>query len=197
MPLDPNRWTHKTQEAVTRAVESAQSASNPEVTPDHLLLALLGQEDSIVLPILQRVGRPPMAVRTAAEELGHARPRAQDRHTELFGDFIRRERGRVVRLQEIANPIAQCRCMSGDTASSDAARTAGFESRIVGIAAHARTIMITAATPKTPPETERRPAESCIIPRFFSSAWTLAADSIATEAPSIATAAPMNAVPIS
>jgi ATP-dependent Clp protease ATP-binding subunit ClpB len=76
MPLDPNRWTHKTQEAVTRAVESAQSASNPEVTPDHLLLALLGQEDSIVLPILQRVGRPPLGVRTAAEEAVGKLPKA-------------------------------------------------------------------------------------------------------------------------
>ncbi len=56
MALDPNRWTHKTQEAVTRAVESAKAASHPEVTPDHLLLALVGQEGSIVLPILQRLG---------------------------------------------------------------------------------------------------------------------------------------------
>jgi ATP-dependent Clp protease ATP-binding subunit ClpB len=55
MALDPNRWTHKTQEALTRAVEAARAASNPEVTPDHLLLALVGQEDSIVLPVLQRV----------------------------------------------------------------------------------------------------------------------------------------------
>jgi ATP-dependent Clp protease ATP-binding subunit ClpB len=68
MALDPNRWTHKTQEALTRAVELAQSASHPEVTPDHLVLALLGQEGSIVLPILQRVGRAPLAVRNAAEE---------------------------------------------------------------------------------------------------------------------------------
>ncbi len=76
MALDPNRWTHKTQEAVTRAVESAQAASNPEVTPDHLVLALLGQEDSIVLPILQRVGRAPLAVRNAAEEALAALPKA-------------------------------------------------------------------------------------------------------------------------
>ena len=56
MALDPNRWTHKTQEAFTAAVERAQAATNPEVTPDHLLPALVGQEDSVVLPILERVG---------------------------------------------------------------------------------------------------------------------------------------------
>ena len=76
MALDPNRWTHKTQEAVTRAVESAQAASNPEVTPDHLLLALLGQEGSLVLPILQRVNRPPLTVRNAAEEALGRLPKA-------------------------------------------------------------------------------------------------------------------------
>src|SRR5262245_16084821 len=76
MALDPNRWTHKTQEAVTRAVESAQAASNPEVTPDHLVLSLLGQEDSIVLPILQRVGRAPLAARNAADAALAALPKA-------------------------------------------------------------------------------------------------------------------------
>ena len=40
MALDPNRWTLKTQEGVTAAVESAKARSNPEVTPDHLLAAL-------------------------------------------------------------------------------------------------------------------------------------------------------------
>jgi ATP-dependent Clp protease ATP-binding subunit ClpB len=76
MALDPNRWTHKTQEAVTRAVEAARAASNPEVTPDHLLLALVGQEGSIVLPILQRVGSSAGAVRTRAEEALARLPKA-------------------------------------------------------------------------------------------------------------------------
>jgi ATP-dependent Clp protease ATP-binding subunit ClpB len=76
MALDPNRWTQKTQEAVSRAVELAKGASNPEVTPDHLLAALVGQEGSIVLPILQRVGRPALAVRNAADEALAKLPKA-------------------------------------------------------------------------------------------------------------------------
>ena len=52
MALDPNRWTHKTQEAFTAAVDAApRPNSNPEVTPDHLLAALLRQDEGIVLPI--------------------------------------------------------------------------------------------------------------------------------------------------
>jgi ATP-dependent Clp protease ATP-binding subunit ClpB len=76
MALDPNRWTHKTQEAITRAVESAKAASNPEVTPDHLLVALVGQEGSIVLPILQRLGVAVLSVRNAAEEAVAKLPKA-------------------------------------------------------------------------------------------------------------------------
>ena len=76
MALDPNRWTQKTQEAITRAIETAKAASNPEVTPDHLLAALVGQEGSIVLPILQRVGRTALAVRNAADEALAKLPKA-------------------------------------------------------------------------------------------------------------------------
>ena len=54
MTLDPQRWTHKTVEAAQQAVSDARRRANPEVTPDHLLLALLGQTDGIVLPILTR-----------------------------------------------------------------------------------------------------------------------------------------------
>ena len=43
MALDPNRWTLKTQEAVQRRRSSAPAAhANPEVTPDHLLVAAAG-----------------------------------------------------------------------------------------------------------------------------------------------------------
>src|SRR3546814_2704783 len=76
MALEPNRWTHKTQEALTRAVESAKAESNPEVTPDHLLLALLGQEEGIVLPILQRVGVAPLSLRNATTDALEKLPKA-------------------------------------------------------------------------------------------------------------------------
>ena len=76
MALDPNRWTLKTQEAVNLAIASARSASHPEVTPDHLLLALLGQQDGIVLPILQKVGIAPAHLRQRAEEAIERLPKA-------------------------------------------------------------------------------------------------------------------------
>ena len=87
MALDPNRWTLKTQEAVNTAIAAARSASNPEVTPDHLLLALLGQEEGIVLPILQKVGVAPLQVRNRAEDAVAKLPKAYGGESRIGRDF--------------------------------------------------------------------------------------------------------------
>jgi len=76
MALDPNRWTLKVQEAFSAAVESAKQASNPEVTPDHLLAALLRQGEGVVLPILQRLGKEVLALRNATDEALARLPKA-------------------------------------------------------------------------------------------------------------------------
>ncbi len=68
MALDPNRWTVKTQEAVQSALQLAATGNHSEVTPDHLLLALLGQEDGVVLPVLQRAGVAPLTLRNQARD---------------------------------------------------------------------------------------------------------------------------------
>jgi ATP-dependent Clp protease ATP-binding subunit ClpB len=70
MTLNPERWTIKTQEALAAAVERAREASNAEVSPAHLLAAVLDQADGIAGPILTRVGVEPVVVRTRiADEL--------------------------------------------------------------------------------------------------------------------------------
>ena len=87
MALDPNRWTLKTQEAVNTAIAAARSANNPEVTPDHLLLALLGQEEGIVLPILQKVGVAPLHVRNLAEDAVSKLPKAYGSESRVSREF--------------------------------------------------------------------------------------------------------------
>ena len=47
LAFDPKKWTHKTQEAFAAAIDQAKSNSNPEITPDHVLVALMGQDGSI------------------------------------------------------------------------------------------------------------------------------------------------------
>ena len=54
--MDQSTWTVKTREAIEAAVELARRGSNPEVTKEHLAVALLGQPDGIALPILERLG---------------------------------------------------------------------------------------------------------------------------------------------
>ncbi|HEX6476145.1 MAG TPA: Clp protease N-terminal domain-containing protein, partial [Acidimicrobiales bacterium] len=76
MAFDPNRWTIRTQEAFQAAVGLARERSNAEVTPDHLLAALVGQQEGVVLPILQRVGVAPLTVRNQVEEALSRLPRA-------------------------------------------------------------------------------------------------------------------------
>jgi ATP-dependent Clp protease ATP-binding subunit ClpB len=61
--FDPNRWTRKTQEAIQTASSDAAQRSNPEVTPDHLLAALVAQPDGVVLGVLDGLGVAPVEVR--------------------------------------------------------------------------------------------------------------------------------------
>lgn len=76
MSLDTNRWTIKTQEAITAAISRAQTDSHAEVTPDHILIALLGQAEGVVLPILSKVGRQPSLLRKDTEAELEKLPRA-------------------------------------------------------------------------------------------------------------------------
>ena len=63
MALDPSRWTLKTQEAFQEATRNAGERRHPEVTPAHFLLAALGQEDGVAVPILDRLAVAPLSVR--------------------------------------------------------------------------------------------------------------------------------------
>ena len=52
------KLTHKSQEALQAAHESARSAGNAELLPEHLLYALLRQEGGIVGAVLAKAGAP-------------------------------------------------------------------------------------------------------------------------------------------
>jgi ATP-dependent Clp protease ATP-binding subunit ClpB len=57
MRLD--QLTIKAQEAIQEAQREARARGNAELTPDHLLLALLRQNEGVVVPILQKLGVEP------------------------------------------------------------------------------------------------------------------------------------------
>ena len=77
--LDPNRWTLRTQQAVNAAGAQARSLSQAEVTPNHLLAAILAQPEGIAVPLLARAGvDTPRAARSHREKprLASRRPTA-------------------------------------------------------------------------------------------------------------------------
>ena len=66
MKLD--RYTQKSQEAVQDALERATRAGHPELLPEHLLVALLGQADGVVPAVLGKAGADAAAVTSTVEE---------------------------------------------------------------------------------------------------------------------------------
>ncbi len=68
MPLDPNRFTRKTGEAIGAAQALARDRNHSQVTPEHLLAGLLGQPEGVVLPVLERMGVAPKTLRDRVDE---------------------------------------------------------------------------------------------------------------------------------
>ncbi|MDQ6852350.1 MAG: ATP-dependent chaperone ClpB [Actinomycetota bacterium] len=68
MPLDPNRFTRKTGEALQAAQALAREQNHSQVTPEHLLAALVSQPEGVVLPVLERVGVPAKTVRDRVDD---------------------------------------------------------------------------------------------------------------------------------
>ncbi|MGO8864254.1 MAG: ATP-dependent Clp protease ATP-binding subunit [Acidimicrobiales bacterium] len=77
MPIDPERWTNNTKAAFSAATGHAASSNNPELTPAHLLDALLQQDETIVRPLLAQVGVDPGTLSTRVNEQLGRLPRAQ------------------------------------------------------------------------------------------------------------------------
>ena len=76
MAFDPKKWTLKTSEAFAAAIDQAKALSNPELTPDHLMAALMRQDDTIVPAVLAKLGLAPLMMRNKADEAVGKLPKA-------------------------------------------------------------------------------------------------------------------------
>src|SRR5438045_4181506 len=65
--INPDRLTVKATEALNEAVDLARRAGNPLVYDLHLLMALLTQDEGIVVPVLQKLG---VSVAKLREDVG-------------------------------------------------------------------------------------------------------------------------------
>ena len=128
MALDPKRWTHRTQEAVQASVELTKTKANPEITTWHLLSALIGQADGVVLPVLQKVGVAPMSLRNKIEdeldklpqayggeepkmtrELGRIFDRADGERKDLTDEYLSTEHLLLAMNQQVGVPTETLR----------------------------------------------------------------------------------------
>jgi ATP-dependent Clp protease ATP-binding subunit ClpB len=73
--MQADRFTVKSQEAVAAAQELARRHRNPEIVPAHLLVALLEQQDGLVVPILQKLGADTASIAARANEAVAALPK--------------------------------------------------------------------------------------------------------------------------
>ena len=62
-----DKFTLKSQEAVQAAQDIAAKRRHQQIEPEHLVLALIDQQDGVVLPILKKLGADPGAVRSEIE----------------------------------------------------------------------------------------------------------------------------------
>lgn len=74
--VDPKKWTTKTNEAIAAAMQLAVSNSNPELTPDHVLIALTSQNDTVVPALLAKLGIAATMLRDRAQVVVNGMPRA-------------------------------------------------------------------------------------------------------------------------
>jgi len=74
--MNINKYTEKAREAVAAAIELAQQNNNPQLEPEHLLMALAEQREGIVPELLRKMNQDPAAVARQARELAAKFPQA-------------------------------------------------------------------------------------------------------------------------
>ncbi len=81
--INPDRLTVKSGEALNEAVGIARRAGNPVIYDLHLLLALLGQDEGIVVPVLQKLGVSVAALKEKCEQEASRYPKQSDAQPNL------------------------------------------------------------------------------------------------------------------
>jgi len=79
-----DRLTLKSQDAIQSAQEVARNHDHQQVTPEHLLLALLQQEEGVVIPIIQKLGANVTAIRQHLEDEIQKIPKVSGVSAELY-----------------------------------------------------------------------------------------------------------------
>jgi ATP-dependent Clp protease ATP-binding subunit ClpB len=115
-----DKLTHKSQDALSTAIQRAAADGSPQVDPLHLLLTLLEQEDGTTAPLLRAVGADPALVAKQAEERLARLPRA---------------RGATLSAPEISRPLQSTIATASSRARALNDEYISTEHLLVGLAA--------------------------------------------------------------
>src|SRR5215217_7140681 len=119
--MQPDRFTLKTQQAVQAAISLAHQRRNPQATPEHLLLALLDQEDGVVAPVLAKLG----VDAGAASELVQVLHAAEDEMRALKDEYVSTE--------HVLLALAGHRSPAGDALREAGATKASLEQAVAEV----------------------------------------------------------------
>ncbi|MSP63319.1 MAG: ATP-dependent chaperone ClpB [Myxococcales bacterium] len=131
MRLD--KLTIKTREALVRAQELANRRGHPEVQPEHILFALLGQEGGLCAPLLRKVGVDPVTVAAALQRAIDQLPSARGGNAEI--GMSRRAKDLIERAERAAEGFKDeytstehllLAALDGDGAAAAALKDAGI-----------------------------------------------------------------------
>ena len=78
-----DRFTIKAQEVLQTAQSLASDAQSPELGVEHLMLALIGQTDGIVVPIFQKLGADIPGITSSVEAAAQKTPKVQGAAAEM------------------------------------------------------------------------------------------------------------------
>ena len=78
-----DRFTIKAQEALQTAQSLASDVQSPELGVEHLMLALIGQADGIVMPIFQKLGADIPGITSSVEAAAQKTPKVQGPAAEM------------------------------------------------------------------------------------------------------------------
>ena len=82
--MNYDKFTIKAQEALNEAMSLAQKNDHSHIESEHLLLALLRQENGIVTPIIERIGGDAAKLSADAEDLVNKTPKVYGEAAQVF-----------------------------------------------------------------------------------------------------------------
>ena len=103
--MQPDRFTVKSQEAIQTAQRLAAASRNPEITPAHLLVALLEQEEGLAPAVLNKLGADLPSIKSRARQrmadlptLGEGAQSLDPRPSSALSEVLRRAEGEMAQM---------------------------------------------------------------------------------------------------